>query len=76
MCTWFITMILQCECFVLCGVDAELHFFVVVGCREEEHKRKAKAKATALQVSFNFPFHMQCLAMIAILILVFLDTCL
>ncbi|CAN6547170.1 unnamed protein product [Malus baccata var. baccata] len=34
------TMILQCECFVLCEVDAELQYYVVVGCREKEHKRK------------------------------------
>ncbi|RXH70965.1 hypothetical protein DVH24_015587 [Malus domestica] len=34
------TMILQCECFVLCGVDAELQYYVVVGCREKEHKQK------------------------------------
>ncbi|CAN6712604.1 unnamed protein product [Malus baccata var. baccata] len=34
------TMILQCECFVLCGVDVEMQYSVVVGCREEEHKPK------------------------------------
>ena len=54
-CTWFITMILQCECVVLCGVDAQLHRISrkVVGCVLKAFKRQRKRMRILANVNMD-----------------------